>query len=482
MTRKKGDEIEMEPIRNSEHLKEYVKLHPENRMAWYLLGKQYEQQGRAAKANYCYIQAGDIYEAYEQKPDPLSEAQEQVRAQAEHAMEWLRKERQRRIRWRAAYVVAAILVLAVVFSISRSKTSNVAAPAEKPVSMSAVGVALVDSTTAGELGDAMQQLMAGDDRAALGIAARLQQDGNWRNWNGTTELLFAVEQLPQGGVMQLSWYESRLCNCSPADATKSYAAYGDWTLEQEQRWTLASGIRHYYNRTSQWPASVDDLVKPYPNNYMAGDTPMMQTIFEPLVTELKREMKGQETGKATGAASTNEQSNDAQSEDDQGKAGKGNASPQASAVQWSNTPLQIRVDKTTHRLAVVSGDIIIRSYKVGLGGDRTPEGSFLISEKVRNPNGREDGPFGSRGMTLSDTNYAIHGTDEPNSIGVDDSLGCIRMDREDLEELYDLVPLGTKVTISQGGLPASVSVPAERFHLEPKQDETNPRRTYAWLN
>ncbi|MBD3919527.1 L,D-transpeptidase family protein [Paenibacillus sp. PR3] len=469
----------MDPIRNSEHLKEYVKLHPENRMAWYLLGKQYEQQGRAAKANYCFIQAGDIYEAYEQRPDPLSEAQEQVRAQAEHAMEWLRKERKRRIRWRAAYVAAAILLIAIVFSISRSKTNHVAAPAVKSTSSSAIGVALVESTTADELGDAMQHLMAGDQRAALGIAAKLQQEGNWRNWNGTTELLFAVEQLPQGGVMQLSWYESRLCNCSPADATKSYAAYTDWTQEQEQRWTLASGIRHYYSRTGQWPASVDDLVKPYPNNYLAGDTPIMQAMFERLLTELKRELKGQTSGGDNGnAGAQGDQKGNAI-----GKAAAGvgqNAASQSDA-KWSNTPLQIRVDKMTHRLAVMSGDIIVRSYKVGLGADRTPEGSFLISEKVRNPNGRDDGPYGSRGMTLSDTNYAIHGTDEPQSIGVDDSLGCIRMSQEDLEELYDLVPLGTKVTIQQGGLPATVSVPAERFHLEPKQDETNPRRTYAWL-
>jgi len=467
----------MEPIRNSEHLKEYVKLHPENRMAWYLLGKQYELQGRAAKANYCFIQAGDIYEAYEQRPDPLSEAQEQVRAQAEHAMEWLRKERKRRIRWRAVYVAAAILLIAVVFSINRSKTNNEAAPAIKPISLSTVGVALVESTTADELGDAMQQLMVGDRRAALGIAAKLQQEGNWRNWNGTTEMLFAVEQLPQGGVMQLSWYESRLCNCSPADAAKSYAAYSDWTQEQEQRWTLASGIRNYYSRTGHWPASVDDLVKPYPNNYMAGDTPIMHAMFERLVTELKRELKGQASSEGNGSAGiTGDQKSDAN-----GKAGAGQSAELQQASKWSNTPLQIRVDKMTHRLAVISDDIIVRSYKVGLGGDRTPEGSFLISEKVRNPNGRDDGPYGSRGMTLSDTKYAIHGTDEPQSIGEDNSLGCIRMSQEDLEELYDLVPLGTKVTIQQGGLPATVSVSAERFHLEPKQDETNPRRTYAWL-
>ncbi|PWV99640.1 L,D-transpeptidase-like protein [Paenibacillus cellulosilyticus] len=473
----------MEPIRNSEHLKEYVKLHPDNRMAWYLLGKQYEQQGRAAKANYCFIQAGDIYEAYEQKPDPLSEAQEQVRAQAEHAMEWLRKERLRRIRWRGIYVLAAILLLIAVFSFSRSKTNNVAAPAAGPYSGNAVGVELVEATTADEIGTAMQRLMVGDDRAALGIAARLQQDGEWRNWNGTTELLFAVEQQSQGGVMQLSWYESRLCSCSPADASKSYAAYGQWAQEQEQRWTLASGIRYYYTRTGQWPTSVDDLAQSYPNNYIAGDTPLMQAMFESLLSDLKDKSKGQSV--ESGAVGTKEEK-DAQmaASVGNGKAGAGQKddATQEAAAAWMYEPLQIRVDKKTHRLAVISGDIIIRSYKVGLGGDRTPEGSFLISEKVKNPNGRDDGPYGSRGMTLSDTKYAIHGTDEPQSIGVDDSLGCIRMSQEDLEELYDLVPLGTKVTIQQGGLSATVSVPAERFRLEPKQDETNPRRTYAWLN
>ncbi|KIL36953.1 hypothetical protein SD71_04370 [Cohnella kolymensis] len=97
------------------------------------------------------------------------------------------------------------------------------------------------------------------------------------------------------------------------------------------------------------------------------------------------------------------------------------------------------VDKSNHRLAVVSGNVLLRNYKVGLGGDRTPEGSFVISEKVRNPNGRSDGVFGSRGLALSDSRYAIHGTDEPDSIGTDESLGCIRMLQEDLEELYDLI-------------------------------------------
>ncbi|MDQ8736765.1 L,D-transpeptidase [Paenibacillus sp. LHD-38] len=148
--------------------------------------------------------------------------------------------------------------------------------------------------------------------------------------------------------------------------------------------------------------------------------------------------------------------------------------------EWSQ-PLSIVVDKSNHRLAVVQGNIIVRSYQVGLGGDETPEGSFYISEKVKNPNGREDGDFGSRGMTLSNTLFAIHGTDEPSSLGKDESLGCVRMGKADVEELFDRVPLGTAVQIKNGTLPSKLQQPPERFRLEPRQNETNPAKIYKWL-
>ena len=145
-------------------------------------------------------------------------------------------------------------------------------------------------------------------------------------------------------------------------------------------------------------------------------------------------------------------------------------------------PLSIVIDKDNHQLAVVSGDVIVRSYTVGLGGDKTPSGSFVVSEKVRNPNGRDDSEFGSRGMTLSDTLYAIHGTNDPSSVGKDESHGCIRMNRKDLEELYDLVPLGTKVTIKSGVLPDTPAPIAKRFRLQPAENETNPAVVYKWLD
>jgi hypothetical protein len=144
-------------------------------------------------------------------------------------------------------------------------------------------------------------------------------------------------------------------------------------------------------------------------------------------------------------------------------------------------PLEIIVDKQNHRLALVSGDVVIRNYPVGLGGDKTPEGEFVISEKVKDPNGSPDGDFGSRGMTLSDTLYAIHGTDEPDSIGKDQSLGCIRMLREDVEELFDMIPKGSKITILSSGLPEEIIRSEKAFSLPSNANETNPGKIYNWF-
>ncbi len=41
-------------MRNSLYLKKYVQMHPDNKMGWYLLGKEYEKEGQLGKANYCF--------------------------------------------------------------------------------------------------------------------------------------------------------------------------------------------------------------------------------------------------------------------------------------------------------------------------------------------------------------------------------------------------------------------------------------------
>ncbi len=60
-------------------------------------------------------------------------------------------------------------------------------------------------------------------------------------------------------------------------------------------------------------------------------------------------------------------------------------------------------------------------------------------------------PLGARAMYLwqngKDTLYRIHGTVEPWTIGTNVSSGCIRMINQDAIDLYDRVPLGTKVVV-----------------------------------
>ncbi|MDF0695146.1 L,D-transpeptidase [Rhizobium sp. MC63] len=65
--------------------------------------------------------------------------------------------------------------------------------------------------------------------------------------------------------------------------------------------------------------------------------------------------------------------------------------------------------------------------------------------------GGEDNPLGARAMYLyqggRDTIFRIHGTNQPWTIGLNMSSGCIRMMNEDVMHLYGRAPVGTKVIV-----------------------------------
>lgn len=109
-----------------------------------------------------------------------------------------------------------------------------------------------------------------------------------------------------------------------------------------------------------------------------------------------------------------------------------------------------------------------RSYPIGIGRDglTTPLGTTKIVRKTKDPTWRPtarmreedpklpaavppgpDNPMGDRAMYLGWSQYAIHGTNKPWGVGRRVSSGCIRMYPEDVEQLYDLVQIGTKVTV-----------------------------------
>jgi lipoprotein-anchoring transpeptidase ErfK/SrfK len=124
------------------------------------------------------------------------------------------------------------------------------------------------------------------------------------------------------------------------------------------------------------------------------------------------------------------------------------------------THLSLRIDLSRRKLEFRDGRKVLRRTTVGIGrpGSPTPTGRFSITDKLQ---GATYGAFyGCCILALSghQTNtpagwqggdrLAIHGTNNPSSIGVPSSAGCLHADAEDLRVLMRKVPLGTPVFIS----------------------------------
>ena len=75
---------------------------------------------------------------------------------------------------------------------------------------------------------------------------------------------------------------------------------------------------------------------------------------------------------------------------------------------------------------------------------REAANGHLIPDFVK---GGPGNPLGSRALYLGDSAYRIHGTDKPWTIGQASSSGCIRMMNADVEELYNLTKIGTRVIV-----------------------------------
>jgi len=65
------------------------------------------------------------------------------------------------------------------------------------------------------------------------------------------------------------------------------------------------------------------------------------------------------------------------------------------------------------------------------------------------PGGDAKNPMGVAALTMRGGEYAIHGTNNPASIGGFVSYGCIRMYNNDIRELYKLVAIGTPVIVER---------------------------------
>ncbi len=116
------------------------------------------------------------------------------------------------------------------------------------------------------------------------------------------------------------------------------------------------------------------------------------------------------------------------------------------------------VDKSQNTLMLLSNGELIKTYRVATGTDNiTPVGTFKIVTKLQDPAWTHEGrviPYGdpenilgTRWMGFNISGYGIHGTTDPAKIGEQATAGCVRMHNGDVEELYDLLPVNTEVTI-----------------------------------
>ena len=113
-------------------------------------------------------------------------------------------------------------------------------------------------------------------------------------------------------------------------------------------------------------------------------------------------------------------------------------------------PYILYVDVEQKTLTVWQGGAQVRRYTVATGAWSTPTplGVFTINSRF---SGRMSG-FGTcfLGLNVPWGSYGIHGTNKPESIGSNASHGCIHLRVKDAEELYALVPDGTRVVIECG--------------------------------
>ncbi|MBX3512741.1 MAG: L,D-transpeptidase [Xanthobacteraceae bacterium] len=135
--------------------------------------------------------------------------------------------------------------------------------------------------------------------------------------------------------------------------------------------------------------------------------------------------------------------------------------------QTKEAPGTIVVDTANTYLYLVLGDGRAMRYGIGVGRDGfTWSGTQKIAEKKEWPDwrppsemiarqpylprfvaGGTHNPLGARALYLGSTQYRIHGTNAPQTIGKRVSSGCIRMTNDDVSDLYARVNVGTKVVV-----------------------------------
>jgi lipoprotein-anchoring transpeptidase ErfK/SrfK len=132
---------------------------------------------------------------------------------------------------------------------------------------------------------------------------------------------------------------------------------------------------------------------------------------------------------------------------------------------WPGT-IVVRTQERRLYLVLGGGQAIVYPVGVGRAGKQWSGESYIDGKYLHpawsppavvrhdHPNlpnviagGSPHNPMGVAAMSLAGGEYAIHGTNQPGSIGHFVSYGCIRMYNADITDLFDRVSVGTKVVV-----------------------------------
>ena len=136
--------------------------------------------------------------------------------------------------------------------------------------------------------------------------------------------------------------------------------------------------------------------------------------------------------------------------------------------EFGRGTIVVRTSERRLYLVLTPGQAIRYPVGVGRAGRQWTGNSFIDGKYVRPnwsppldvrrdkpnlpaviPGGSPANPMGVAALTLSGGEYAIHGTNAPESIGGFVSYGCIRMYNQDITDLYGRVGVGTPVVVTR---------------------------------
>jgi lipoprotein-anchoring transpeptidase ErfK/SrfK len=126
-------------------------------------------------------------------------------------------------------------------------------------------------------------------------------------------------------------------------------------------------------------------------------------------------------------------------------------------LRRSRTTVMVRADISRHRITVHRGDRVLMRFPAATGArwSPTPTGMFFVTDRVPFSGGYLGSyAFGISGIQTrlpagwsGGNQLAIHGTNDPGSIGRSASAGCLRVSERTLARLKPLLQLGTPVVI-----------------------------------